>query len=258
MLDLVGSIVGMAGIGINLVAFTGALGGTLARRLGIAAIAGAWVGLATHLAATGQLAFSRSQAAPGVAGLFAFPLLAVGALALASRGARAALLAVPTALLIGLNSMRFLGVLFLFLAADGRLSGPFPYSAAIGDMVTGAFAIPLAIAVSRGRARASAIRSWNVFGALDLVVAVGLGLSSASGSPLHWIHVGVGSQAMQYLPFALVPTVLVPFYLVTHALVAAQLASHRETRHGGRLQAAMTDEGSGSTQPLVESNGTVA
>jgi hypothetical protein len=225
MLDLVGSVVGMATIGINLVAFTGALGGTLARRLGLAGVAGAWVGLATHLATTGQLAFSQSAAVPGVAGLFAFPLLAVGALALASRRARTALLAVPTPTLIGLNSMRLLGVLFLFLTAEGRLSGPFPFFAAIGDMITGAAAIPLAIAVARGRARTSAVWSWNIFGALDLFVAVGLGLSSASGSPLNWIHAGVGSQAMQYLPFALVPTVLVPFYLLTHALIAAQLAS---------------------------------
>ncbi|HSQ65447.1 MAG TPA: hypothetical protein VLM85_19645 [Polyangiaceae bacterium] len=225
MLDLIGSIVGMAAIGINLVAFTGALGGSLARRLGLAAMAGGWVGLATHFAATGLLAFSPNRAVPGVAGLFAVPLLAAGALALGSRRARAALLAVPTSLLIGLNALRVLGVLFLFLAADGRLSGPFPFAAGLGDIVTGAFAIPLALSVARGHARSSTVRSWNLFGALDLVVAIGLGLSSASGSPVHWINVGVGSQAMQYLPFALVPTVLVPFYLVTHALVAVQLAS---------------------------------
>ena len=225
MLNLVGSIVGMAAIGIDLVVFTAALGGSLSRRLTLAAIAGGWVRLATHLAATGQLAFSSSRVVPGIAGLFGVPLLAIGALALASQKVRAALLAVPTSTLIALNALRVLGVLFLFLAAEGRLSGPFPYSAGIGDIVTGALAIPLARSVARGRASASAIRSWNLFGALDLFAAVGLGLSSADGSPLHWIHVGVGSQAMQYLPYALVPTVLVPFYLVTHAIVAAQLAS---------------------------------
>ena len=32
---------------------------------------------------------------------------------------------------------------------------------------------------------------------------------------------------MQYLPFCLVPTVLVPFYLITHAIVAAQLRVRR-------------------------------
>ena len=50
---------------------------------------------------------------------------------------------------------------------------------------------------------------------------------SAAGSPLQVIHAGVGSQALQYLPYCLVPTVLVPFYLLTHAIVAAQLAATR-------------------------------
>jgi hypothetical protein len=35
MLDLIGAIVGMSAVGINLVAFTHATGGTLARRLGL-------------------------------------------------------------------------------------------------------------------------------------------------------------------------------------------------------------------------------
>jgi hypothetical protein len=32
---------------------------------------------------------------------------------------------------------------------------------------------------------------------------------------------------MQYLPYCLVPTMLVPFYLISHAVVAAQLAATR-------------------------------
>ena len=52
-------------------------------------------------------------------------------------------------------------------------------------------------------------------------------IMSAAGSPLQVIHAGVGSQALQYLPYCLVPTVLMPFYLLTHAIVAAQLAATR-------------------------------
>jgi len=94
------------------------------------------------------------------------------------------------------------------------------------------FAIPLALAVARGGALPrAAIARWDLFGALDLVVAVGLGLTSANGSPMQIFHMGVGSEAMQQLPFCLVPTVLVPFYLITHAVVASQLiASSRNTR----------------------------
>jgi len=72
-----------------------------------------------------------------------------------------------------------------------------------------------------------AIMRWNIFGTLDLFAAIGLGITSAAGSPLQLIHAGVGSEAMQYLPFCLVPTVLVPFYLITHAIIAAQLSAQR-------------------------------
>jgi hypothetical protein len=228
MLDLIGAIVGMSAVGVNLVAFTHALSGTLARRLSLGAIAGAWVGLASGLGAAGKLAFSPGNPVPLIGVLCVLPLLTVGALAASSQRVRNALLAVPMSLLIGLNSLRVLGVLFLLLAVSGRLSGPFPYFAGLGDIITGAFALPLALRLARSRPpSAGTLRSWNIFGTLDLVVAIGLGITSANGSPLQLIHAGVGSEAMQYLPYCLVPAVLVPFYLITHAIVAAQLRAPR-------------------------------
>ena len=94
--------------------------------------------------------------------------------------------------------------------------------------MTGLLAIPLALRVARGEP--ALIAAWNAFGALDLFAAVGLGLTSGQGGPLQILHVGVGSEAMQSLPFSLVPTVLVPFYLITHAVVAAQLMARRKAR----------------------------
>lgn len=227
MLDLIGSIVGMLAIAINLVGLASVLPGPLSDRLKLAGIAGAWVGLASGLGAAGELAFSPQHPVPLVAVLFATPLLIVGALALRP-GVRAALMSLPMSVLIGLNSLRLLGVLFLALRAAGRLSGPFPLSAAWGDILTGALAIPLALALSRRPSVSrGAIALWNAFGTLDLFAAVGLGLTSANGSPVQLIHAGAGSEAMQYLPFSLIPTVLVPFYLITHGVIAAQLrAAH--------------------------------
>ena len=230
MLDLIGSIVGMSAVGINLVVFMQVLPVTTPRRLMLTAIAGGWVGLATWLGAAGLLTFSPEHPVPLVGVLFAVPLLVVGVLALGSQSVRGALLAVPMPVLIGLNSLRVLGVMFLLLAASGRLSGPFPYFAGIGDIVTGALAIPLALGAARtGSVPASAVRRWNLFGTLDLFVAVSLGIASANGSPVQLIHAGVGSEAMQHLPFSLVPTVLVPFFLITHGVVAARLAATRMT-----------------------------
>src|SRR4029077_13602801 len=147
-----------------------------------------------------------------------------GALAFTSPKARSTLMAIPLSLLIGVNALRVLGLLFLLLAAAGRLSGPFPFSAGLGDIITGAFAIPLALSVAQSRSPpVRVIKYWNIFGILDLVFAIGFGITSAAGSPLQIIHAGVGSEAMQHLPFCLVPTVLVPFYLVTHVIIAMQL-----------------------------------
>jgi hypothetical protein len=237
MLDTIGTITGSTAIMINLVGFGGALPLSTRGRMALAAGVGGWVGLATAAASSGALAFTPEQPVPLVGLFFALPPITVAALWFTSKAFREALLAIPTSLLVGLNSMRMLGALFLGLTAVGRLSGPFPYSAGIGDIITGAMAVPLALALTRGSTGLeSRVRSWNIFGALDLFAAVGLGLISGQGGPLQILHVGVGSEAMQYLPFALIPTVLVPFYLITHGIVAAQLATRRRSKENDGQQ----------------------
>jgi len=224
MLDLISAAVTLAAIAINLVAMSHALSGSLTRRLLVAGVAGGWAGLAVGLGAAGRFAFSPGQPVPLIGVFFAVPLLTVGMLAVTNYKVRAALLGIPLQILLGVNALRILGVLFLLNVMAGSLNGPFPYSAGLGDIITGALAIPLALKVARRQdTPIHAISRWNAFGALDLVVAVALGITSAAGSPLQLIHAGVGSQAMQFLPLCLVPTVLVPFYLMTHAIIAAQL-----------------------------------
>jgi len=229
VIDLIGSITGMMAIMINALAIAGALSLSLRQRVLFGVIAGAWVGLASGLGAAGALAFSPDQKVPLLGVLAGAPILIAAGLWASSPRFRTAILAIPMPLLIGLNTSRVLGVLFLTLLAAGRLSGPFPYSAAIGDIVTGLFALPVARLALSGSARSGvAITRWNLFGAADLIAAVALGLASAQGSPVQLIHMGVGSEAMQFLPFSLVPTVLVPFYLLTHAAVAAQLSARAQ------------------------------
>jgi hypothetical protein len=225
MLDLAGTVLEMMAIMINVVAIAGALSLSLGRRLGLGAIAGAWVGLATGLGAAGALVGSPTQPVPVIGVLLATPLVVTAGLWVGSARFRAALTAIPMPLLIGLNTLRVLGVLFLALAAVGRLAGPFPYSAGWGDIITGALAIPVARLAMRSPSRGGlAIAAWNAFGTVDLIAAVTLGVVSIPGSPLQLIHAGVGSEAIQHLPYSLIPTVLVPFFLITHATVAAQLA----------------------------------
>jgi hypothetical protein len=125
-------------------------------------------------------------------------------------------------LIVGLNIGRVFAVLFLLLAAEGRLSGPFPHSAAWGDIITGAVALPL-LWLARQPARHKAVlHAWNAFGMADLVAAIALGVTSAENSPLQ-IFAAPGSEAMQHLPWSFVPTVLVPLWMILHAIIFVQL-----------------------------------
>ena len=155
--------------------------------------------------------------------VIASPLVAAAIAASLSASVRALLLEMPMPFLIGLNVWRIGGGFFLLLAAEGRLAGPFPYSAGWGDIITGALALPVAWLALRGQGKAL-VWGWNAFGMLDLVAALVLGITSANGSPLQIIHAGVGSAGVQVLPWSLIPTVLVPMFLVVHAVIFAQLA----------------------------------
>jgi hypothetical protein len=198
----------------------------VASRLALGAAIGAWIALAVAIAASG--AVTRSPLVLLV--MFMLPLVAAGVTA-TSAVLRSAMMAIPAPLIIGLNAMRVLGVLMLVDAAAGRMSGPFPYSAGVGDIVTGLFALPVARLAARNP-RDLRVLEWNIFGTLDLLAAVSLGVISANGSQLQLIHAGAGSTAMTILPWALVPLVLVPTYLIGHALVFAHVRAAAPAQPG--------------------------
>ena len=193
-------------------------------KLAAFAAAAAWLGIVVAVAALGGLA-------PGVLGPIPANLLPFGgALALLFGGwflvpqFRNALLTVPLPALVGLNVGRLGGLFFLLLYADGRLSAPFAPAAGLGDMVTGAMAIPLAAMLMLGfEMRRTWLGIWNAMGALDLVVAVSLDLLSAPGTPIRVFTEGPGTQAMTTLPWTFIPAMLVPIFLLVHFAIATRL-----------------------------------
>jgi len=230
MLDFIGTIIVTAAMVVNINAVVSSLQVPRGERIAAALVVGLWVGLAAASAASGL--FTVSRPFPHIGLFVVFPLVATAALAALSPGWRTALLGLPTPLLVGLNVSRIFGVFFLLLAAAGRLSGPFPYSAGWGDIIVGVLALPaLWLAVRPSQRGQSLLAAWNLFGALDLVVAVALGVASAQGSPLQVFDAAPGSTAVQMLPWSFIPAVLVPFYLIVHAILFAQL------RQAGRVDA---------------------
>jgi hypothetical protein len=122
----------------------------------------------------------------------AAPLFAA-AVATAWPAARRAMLSPPLPLMVGLNIGRVAGVLFLLLAAEGRLSGPFPYSAGWGDIIAGALALPVLWLMQENGGHTTTIHFWNAFGMADLVTAIALGVTSTANSPLGIFRDGAGT-----------------------------------------------------------------
>src|SRR5262249_45726514 len=126
---------------------------------------------------------------------------------------------------------RIFAVLFFLLAAEGRLSGPFPVFAGWGDIITGVVAVPLLWLVNHeGTRRANVIAAWNLFGAADLALAITLGVTSAESSPLQ-VFAGPGSAAMPQPPWSFVPTVPVPCWLILRAVIWVQVRRRAPLSH---------------------------
>jgi hypothetical protein len=131
----------------------------------------------------------------------------------------------------GLQLYRAIGATFLVLMAQGRLPAHFALPAGWGDVAIGLAAPLVALALARRVAGARALAAgWNVFGLLDLVVAVGMGTGYLA--PLLAPHLGhvPPAPAMGVFPMVLVPTFAVPVSVMLHLLGLIRLAG--ESRIG--------------------------
>src|SRR5215472_8862908 len=127
----------------------------------------------------------------------------LGYLLLLSPTFRQIVAAVPQHWLIGIQTFRILGGVWLARYFAGQLPGLFALPAGIGDVATGMLAPFVAYAWYSGKpyARGAAI-VWNLFGMADLVNAVVLGALTNGGTG------GI-----------VFPTVLIPVYGVPRAFL---------------------------------------
>lgn len=142
------------------------------------------------------------------------PTLAAAAMLFSSRSLRALNAAMPGEWLIWAQSYRMAGFLFLFpFLAYGTIPAAFAVPAAVGDMITGALAIPVGLAVARGRPHAAKWAvAWNVFGFVDLIVAPASAIAA---------HANVlGLPALAIVPLFLGP----PLGMLVHVLSLRNLA----------------------------------
>lgn len=222
--DLLGSIELTAMAAIAVAALSIGFGSSAATRIRVAAWLSAWFILVVILAATRALYYQNGLGTPGLGMAVALPIAILCVVVARVKSLRDAFHGVPLWLLIGVHTIRLLGVSFIILYTIGRLPAPFAPVAGWGDIFVGATAAPVAWLAYRRTANAQAIVwIWNVIGTLDLIAAIGLGVMSSPG-PARLIFAEPSSAIMTTLPWLLIPGFLVPILMTVHIGIFIRLA----------------------------------
>ena len=115
-----------------------------------------------------------------------------------------------------MQAWRWAGFGILTLYTYRVLPGIFAWPAGLGDMAVGITA-PLVLASllrTPGYAAGKSFVVWNLFGILDLAVAVSIGALVPLLAPN--LYGAVSTAPMTQLPLVVVPTYLVPMFLMLH------------------------------------------
>ena len=177
----------------------------------------AWLVVVVALGAAG--AFVTPPGAPPypVALGVALPILGFLGLFRVSGAFRVWVLDADLPLITAVQGWRIGGFAFLALYAYGVLPGAFAWPAGLGDMAIGVTAPWMMTLLRRNPAFAAGkvFRVWNVFGILDLALAVGIG---ALGSFLSTGAPGeISTRPMGDWPLILIPAFFVPLFVMLHA-----------------------------------------
>jgi len=187
----------------------------------LASVLTAWFAVA---AALGRLDFFRGASdRPPTIQFGVFLPIVIGVALWLVPIVRRTLEAVPQSWIVGVQLYRGLGVIFLVLYASGKIPGAFALPAGIGDVLTGLLAPIVALGYARGRPGAERrVLAWNVFGLLDLVVAVTTGFLT-SPSPFQLLSLDAPNQLISAFPLVMVPAFAVPLSVLLHLASLAKL-----------------------------------
>lgn len=203
-----------------------------ARRAALAAV-GIWFVAAVTAGALGMVN-EPGQPPLVLAGFLVLPILGFLAADAASPAFRAFTNTIPLTLLVGSHLWRFVGLGFIAGAFTGALPMGFGIPEGVGDAVAAIGALLLLPAVRRGNAPRGWLLAWNVFGFLDLLSAITVGLLF-SESAVGLLHTPTSNTTLMVtFPVSLIPTFFVPLFLLVHALTFRRIG--KETARGPRRQ----------------------
>jgi hypothetical protein len=179
----------------------------------------------------GSLAgFFDSEPQPPIAlGLAAvLPVAIYGFWYLASARFRDFVVSLNLRILTLAQTWRIGGIVFLILYQQAALPGVFALPAGWGDFAIGLTAPVVAWSCLQPFRKKTFI-AWNVLGALDLVLAVTLGVL-ASATPIGILSGDVSTRLMGQFPLSLIPTFFVPLFLICHLIALSRV--RKEGRRG--------------------------
>ena len=226
--DLLSSIELTASAAIVIAALSIGFGSNAAMGIRIAIWLSAWFVLVVILAAARVLYYQHGLGTPGLGIAVALPIAILCITVTRIKSLRDAFHRVPLWLLVGVHTVRLLGVSFVVLYAVHRLPAPFAPVAGWGDIFVGATAAPIAWLAYRQITNARAIVwIWNLIGITDLIAAVGLGATSSPG-PARLIFAEPSSAIMTTLPWLLIPGFLVPLLFAVHIGIFIRLVNAKK------------------------------
>ncbi len=198
----------------------------------------AWFVFIWNVAAAGALE-ARPGALPFLPAAIVLPIIIALPLLTRSRRIAAAIDAAPASWLIGLQVYRMIGGNFLVLwAYGGAIPGIFALPAGVGDVLTGALALPAALYLASGAPHSRTVAiAWNFLGIADLMSAVSLGAMTSPG-PLQLMAFDQPNLLTSAYPSVMTPAFAVPLSLILHGLSLWQLR-----RLGRRAQARASASG---------------
>ena len=161
----------------------------------------AWAALVLVLSGFGVFALDPGKPPlPLLAAVLVPPVLFVAAYALSSK-VRAAALSLDLRLLTAMQAWRVIGGMFLVLMWLRLLPGTFAWPAGVGDLIVGAYAPFVAVAISRQTPGwRKQVVLLNVLGLLDFVGAVGGGEGALDVGFLPEVAVDEGVVALALDP----------------------------------------------------------
>lgn len=191
-----------------------------------------WLSVAWTLSARGVFVSAASSGlkAAGTHILLPITLITVGLFTILTRSNAviAVVDAAPLWWLVAFQAYRITGFVFLRLWDHGFLPGYFALPAGIGDTLTGVLAIGAALAFRQELPWAKRFAyAVNVFGLVDLINAVSMGMLTAAKSP-------AGMSPMLVYPLSIVPTFGVPLAAIVHCLSLWQLNRRRRGSTGDK------------------------